>query len=77
MKLLKMFPQLSTIVQALFIGLGSIRHVGLLVLLTYYVFGVIAFYLFGKNDPENFGNLHTAILTLSDVATLDNWGTIM
>jgi hypothetical protein len=33
--------------------------------------------MFSENDPTNFGSLHLAMLTLFDVATLDNWGDIM
>lgn len=42
-------------------------------LLLLYVYAVAGVFLFGTNDPFHFGNLHTALLTLFSILTLEGW----
>ena len=42
-----------------------------------YVWGAIGTMFFGKVDPENWGNIGLALITLVQVATYDDWAAIM
>jgi voltage-gated sodium channel len=42
-----------------------------------YVWGAIGTMFFGKVDPENWGNIGLALITLVQVATYDDWANIM
>jgi voltage-gated sodium channel len=77
LRLLKMFPELQTIVQALLSGIASIRYVGAIIAFSFYIFGLIGVFMFANNDPEHFGTLDAALITLLSIVTLDNWGDIM
>jgi voltage-gated sodium channel len=48
-------------------------YVGLLLALMFYIYGVAGVHLFGRIDPEHFGSLPAALLSLFRVITLDNW----
>ena len=49
----------------------------MLLVLVLYLFGVFAVFIFGDNDPERFGNLGIAIITLFRAATLEDWTDVM
>jgi voltage-gated sodium channel len=51
--------------------------VGILLLLLFYIYGAMGVFLFGKNDPVHFGNLHTGMLSLFRISTLEGWTEIM
>ena len=77
LKLLKSLPQLAMLVNALLKGFSSIGFIGLILLLCYYVFAIVAIELFRENDPWHFGSLHVAMLTLFRVSTLEDWTDVM
>jgi voltage-gated sodium channel len=37
------------------------------------VYGVVGFYVFGQEDPERWGTLGAAFLTLFQMITLEGW----
>jgi voltage-gated sodium channel len=74
LKLVKSLPQLAVIVNALLMGISSIGYISVIMLLTFYLFGILGVLLFRDNDSFNFGQLHLALVALFKVATLDNWG---
>jgi len=77
LKLVKRLPQLAVIINALLNGMVSIAYVGLVLVLFFYVFAIIAMLLFGRNDPWHFGSLHMAFFSLFQAATLDDWSILM
>jgi voltage-gated sodium channel len=77
LKLVKSLPQLAMIVNALIMGLSSIGYVGVILLLTFYVFAILGIILFADNDPWHFGTLHDAMITLFRASTLDDWAELM
>lgn len=77
LKLVKRLPQLAIIINALMMGLGSIGWVGLVLFLFFYVFAIIGMILFSVNDPHHYGTLHTSLINLFRVATLDDWAELM
>ena len=52
-------------------------YVGVLLGLLFYIYGVMAVFLFGHNDPLHFGTLHLSMLSLFGIVTLEGWTDIM
>jgi voltage-gated sodium channel len=77
MRLVSALPQLRMLVDALLKSIPSMGYVGILLFLLFYIYGAMGVFLFGKNDPVHFGNLHTALLTLFQIVTLEGWADIM
>ncbi len=73
LRLIRTLPDLQIILGALLRSIPSIGYVLVLMLLLLYVYAVAGVFLFGSNDPFHFGNLHTALLTLFSILTLEGW----
>ena len=69
LKVLKAFPELNIIVQSVIGSLPSLGYTSLLIILMFYLFGILAVMWFGANDPHHFGTLHVSILSLWRSAT--------
>jgi len=77
LRLISVLPRLQLIVGALLKSIPSIGYVGVLLALLFYVFAVLGVSLFGQNDPFRFGDLQSALLTLFQIATMENWVELM
>lgn len=77
LKLVRAFPQLQVIVSALMKGVSSIGYIGLILLLCFYVFGILGNMLFAENDPFHFQYLHYAMVSLFQSATMDGWSDVL
>ncbi len=80
LRMLRLFTalhDLQIMVSGLLKGIPSLGYVGLLLLLHFYIYAVIGTFAFGDNDPVRFGTLHTSMLTLFQVLTLEGWNDIL
>ena len=77
LRLITAIPKLQILVTCLLKSLPSMFYVSILLFLLFYVYGVIAVFLFGENDPIHFRNLQTSILSLFRVVTLEDWTDVM
>lgn len=77
LRLVHALPQLKVLVNAMLKSIPSMGYVGMMLLLLYYIYGAMGVFLFGKNDPLHFGSLHTAMLTLFEISTLEGWVDIL
>jgi voltage-gated sodium channel len=83
MRLLRIARLLSVVpgLRVVIVGLSrSIAPIGSVVLLTFfllYVYGVLGWLLFGDHDPEQFGDIGQALLTLFQVLTLEGWNEVL
>jgi voltage-gated sodium channel len=77
LRLFTALPGLQVLVSGLLRGIPALGYVGLLLLLHFYIYAVIGTFAFGANDPIRFGNLHTSMLTLFQVLTLEGWNDIL
>lgn len=77
LRLVHALPQLKMLINAMLKSIPSMGYVGVLLLLLFYIYGAMGVFLFGKNDPLHFGTLHTAMLSLFRVSTLEGWTEIM
>ena len=72
-RLVSAFPELRLIIGTMLRSIPSMGHVIVLLGLLLYVYAVLGFYLFEHADPEHWGTLGTALLTLFQMLTLEGW----
>jgi voltage-gated sodium channel len=72
-RLISVFPELRLIVSTMLRSIPSMGHVILMLGLLLYVYGVVGLYLFRDLDPERWGSLGAAFLTLFQILTLEGW----
>ena len=77
LRLVKALPRLQMIVNALIKSFSSMGYVTLLLFLNFYIFAALGVSLFGRNDPDHFGRLDRAFLSLFQCLTLDDWTALM
>ena len=77
LRLITAIPKLQLLVTCLLKSLPSMFYVSILLFLLFYVYGAMAVFLFGDNDPVHFRNLQTSILSLFRVVTLEDWTDVM
>lgn len=77
LRLITAVPRLQLLVAALLRSLPSMSYVALLLAMLFYVYAVLGVSFFGGADPEHFGSLAAAALTLFQVVTLEGWTEIM
>lgn len=77
LRLITVLPRLRVLVGALLKSIPSIGYVGMLLAILFYLYGVMAVFLFGRNDPLHFGSLPLAFLSLFQILTLEGWVDLM
>jgi voltage-gated sodium channel len=77
LRLVSALPKLRLVVATLVHALPGMGHVLMLVALLFYIYAVAGFHLFSDADPERWGTLGAALLTLFQVATLEGWAEVM
>ena len=73
LRLLTMVPSMRRVVGALLAAIPGLASIGLVLLIIYYVFAVIATHLFAAAYPEWFGHLGRSLYTLFQIMTLESW----
>jgi len=73
LRLLTMVPSMRRVVGALLAAIPGLGSIGVMLLIIYYVFAVIATNLFGASYPEWFGTLGQSFYTLFQIMTLESW----
>jgi voltage-gated sodium channel len=73
LRLLTLVPSMRRVVGALLGSIPGLSSIGLVLLLIYYVFAVIATKLFGENFPQWFGSIGESLYSLFQIMTLESW----
>jgi len=73
LRLVSVVPELRLIVSTMVRSIPSMGHVILLLGLIVYVYAVVGVHLFRGVDPEHWGSLPRAGLTLFEILTLEGW----
>ena len=76
-RVISIFPKLQLLVNALLKSIPSMGYVVVLLFLIFYIYAVVGSFLFAKTDPVHFGTLHTSMITLFKLLTLEGWTDIM
>ncbi len=72
-RLVSASAELRLIVSTMLRSIPSMGHVVLLLGVLLYVYGIIGFHLFHRDDPQHWGSLGIALLSLFQVLTLEGW----
>lgn len=72
LRLVRTVPELRLIVDVLWKSVLSMKWIGLLALLSFYMFAIIGCKLFGKYQPE-WATMHESLFTLFRLITGDDW----
>lgn len=72
-RLVSVFPELRLIVSTMLRSIPSMGHVFMMLGLLVYVYAVLGLYMFREDDPEHWGTLGAAFLTLFQMLTLEGW----
>ncbi len=77
LRLLSAMPGLQIMVTALLNSIPRIAQMALLSSLLFYIYAVIGQTLFSQHDPQHWGSLHIALLSLFRILTLEDWTDLM
>jgi voltage-gated sodium channel len=77
LRLISTIPELRLIVGTLMRSIPGMGHVMLLMSIIFYIYAVAGYQLFHAHDPEHWGTLGAAGLTLFRVVTLEDWTDLM
>lgn len=77
LRMISFLPKLRLLIGALLKSIPSMGYVIMLLALLFYIYGILGSFMFGKNDPLHFGNLHLSLITLFKVLTLEGWTDIL
>jgi voltage-gated sodium channel len=72
-RLVSVMPDLRILIRAMSRSLPPIASLALLTILLMYVYGMVGWILFHEEDPEQWGNIGQAMLSLFQILTLENW----
>ena len=72
-KLFRRVPRIQMLVKGLVAGMKQISFVVLLMILIFYLYGVVGIILFRDNDKWHWLNLGRTLTTLFRVATMEDW----
>lgn len=76
LRLITAWPELRLIVSTMLRSIPSMGHVILLLTLLIYVYAVLGVQFFGERQPEAFGSLGQACLSLFVILTLEGWADV-
>ena len=77
LRIITVIPAFRHIIESLFKTLPRVGFIALLLFIFTYIWGAIGTMVFAETDPEHWGNIGLALLTLTQVATYDDWAAIM
>ena len=72
-RLVSVMPDLRILVRAMTRSIAPITSLALLTVLLMYVYGMVGWILFHEDDPEQWGDIGQAMLSLFQILTLENW----
>lgn len=73
LRLVNALPELKLIVNVLWRSVASMAYISILMIIAFYIYGVIAVKLFGDTQPEHYGTLHEALFSLFRSLTAEDW----
>jgi voltage-gated sodium channel len=76
-RLLTVLPGLRVVLGGLVRSIAPLASVAMLTFFLLYLYGMLGWLLFGDHDPEHFGNIGRALLTLFQLLTLEGWNEVL
>lgn len=75
LRLVSLIPELRMLMGALLKSIPRMGYVVLLMFIIFYIYGAVGSFLFYDVNPQLWGNISLAMLTLFQVATFESWAT--
>jgi len=72
-RLISLSEDLKLIIGTMLKSIPSLGHVSMLLVLLMYVYGVIGWHFFHQIDPDRWGTLGAAVMSLFEILTLEGW----
>jgi voltage-gated sodium channel len=76
-RIVSVLPELRVLIRGMLGSLPPIGSMGVLAVLLIYVYGMLGWILFGDEDPQRWGDIGDAMLTLFTVLTLEGWNDVL
>lgn len=76
-RIVSVLPDVRVLIRGMVRSIPPIASMGLLALLLIYIYGMVGWILFEAGDPENWGNIGDAMLSLFVMLTLEQWPTYL
>jgi voltage-gated sodium channel len=76
-RVVSLFPDLRFLIRGMVRSLPPIASMAMLTSLLIYIYGILGWIFFAETDPENWGDIGDAALSLFVVLTLESWPEIM
>ena len=77
LRIITVVPAFRHIIDSLVKTIPRVGFIAVLMFIFIYIWGALGTLFFDEVDPEHWGNIGVAMLTLVQVATYDDWGAIM
>jgi len=77
LRLISFVPELRMLVGALLKAIPRMGYVVLLMFVIFYMYGAVGSMFFNTVDPDLWGNISVAMITMFRVVTFDNWSEVM
>ena len=77
LRIITVVPAFRHIIDSLVKSIPRVGFIALLMFIFMYVWGAIGTMFFSSVDPDNWGNIGLALITLVQFATYDDWAAIM
>lgn len=69
--------EMSIVVMTVIKSIPSMVNIFLLLSLLFFMYGIAGYHLFGATDPDHWGSLPRAVITLFQILTLEGWVEVM
>jgi voltage-gated sodium channel len=76
-RLLTVIPELRVVIGGLARSVAPLASVALLTFFLLYLYGMVGWLWFGDYDPDRFGNIGRALLTLFQLLTIEGWNDVL
>jgi voltage-gated sodium channel len=76
-RLLSVIPGLRIVVLGIARSLAPIGGMAALTFFVLYMYGILGWILYADHDPDRFGNVGRALLTLFQILTLEGWNDVL
>ena len=76
-RLLSVIPGLRIVVLGIARSLAPIGSMAALTFFVLYMYGILGWILYADHDPDRFGNIGRALLTLFQILTLEGWNEVL
>jgi voltage-gated sodium channel len=76
LKTISTIQSLRRIITSLFMAIPTIGSITLLMIIVFFIYGVVGATFFAESSPVYFGDLSKSLVTLFQIATFDDWANI-